>query len=254
LNRDEPIVWSLIGKVHGNLFSFGFSDLAPGREGTFIRDDVIYKRVVETRPVSVKGSQEKRFDFPSDYPIISRDRIDLPGEHNLLNVMAACTIASSLNIPVDSIRSGLKQVQSIPHRMEFIRWWGGARWYNDSIATTPERAMAAIRSFDDSIVLLAGGRDKKIPWYDFAELVHKRVSHLILFGEAKEKITQALDLSEKEELKTTSCTDLREAVQVAARVVQPGDVVILSPGGTSFDEFRDFEERGECFAKMVKDL
>ena len=192
--------------------------------------------------------------YATDSPILSRDEIHLPGEHNLLNIMAACTIASALNIPIESIRSGLKQVRSIPHRLEFIRWWGGAQWYNDSIATTPERAMAAIHSFDEPIVLLAGGRDKKLPWYDFADLVHKRVSHLILFGEAKEKITKALDMSVNGEFITTSCLDLQEAVQVAAKIIRPGDVVLLSPGGTSFDEFRDFEERGECFAKMVKDL
>ncbi|MFC2025756.1 UDP-N-acetylmuramoyl-L-alanine--D-glutamate ligase [Chloroflexota bacterium] len=254
LNRDDPIAWSLKIKVQGNLQTFGLSELPPAQGGTFIWDDVIYKRVFETNSEPDQGNQENKLAYATDSPILSRDEIHLPGEHNLLNIMAACTIASALNIPIESIRSGLKQVRSIPHRLEFIRWWGGAQWYNDSIATTPERAMAAIHSFDEPIVLLAGGRDKKLPWYDFADLVHKRVSHLILFGEAKEKITKALDMSVNEEFITTSCLDLQEAVQVAAKIIRPGDVVLLSPGGTSFDEFRDFEERGECFAKMVRDL
>jgi UDP-N-acetylmuramoylalanine--D-glutamate ligase len=254
LNRDDPIAWSLTSKVQGKLLSFGLSKLPPDQEGTFIWEDVIYKRVLETHSNSMISTQDNFFNPPTDYPILSRDRIVLRGEHNLLNVMAACTIASSIGIPVESIQTGLKQVQNIPHRLEFIRSWGGASWYNDSIATTPERAVAAIRSFKEPIVLLAGGRDKKLPWFDFVDQVSQRVDHLILFGEAKEIIIKAMDLTGSDEFNVISCVDLQEAVQVAAQVVQPGDVVLLSPGGTSFDEFRDFEERGECFAKMVRDL
>jgi UDP-N-acetylmuramoylalanine--D-glutamate ligase len=109
--------------------------------------------------------------------------------------------------------------------------------------------MAAIRSFDEPIVLLAGGRDKDLPWEDFAALVRQRVDHLILFGEAVEKVARAMG-----NFPFTRCDGLRGAVQAAAQVVEPGDVVLLSPGGTSFDEFRDFEERGVCFKQLVKSL
>ena len=109
--------------------------------------------------------------------------------------------------------------------------------------------MAAIRSFDEPLVLLAGGRDKNLPWDDFASLVHQKVKHLILFGEAAEKIAMAFS-----DMAISSCSNLEEAVHMAAQVVREGDVVLLSPGGTSFDEFRDYEERGECFKHLVMQL
>jgi UDP-N-acetylmuramoylalanine--D-glutamate ligase len=148
------------------------------------------------------------------------------------------------------MRSGLDGFTGVPHRLEFVRRWGGADWYNDSIATAPERSMAAIRSFDEPLVLLVGGRDKDLPWEDFAALVRQRVDHLILFGEAADKIARAMG----EGYPLTRCAGLREAVQAAEMIVKPGDVVLLSPGGTSFDEFKDFEERGECFRQLVMSL
>ena len=117
--------------------------------------------------------------------------------------------------------------------------------------------MAAIRSFDEPLVLLAGGRDKDLPWEAFAALVRQRVEHLIVFGEAAEKIIQAFEAAPQAaqtSASLTRCKGLHEAVQVAAGIVEPGDVVLLSPGGTSFDEFTDFEERGKCFAHWVKEL
>jgi UDP-N-acetylmuramoylalanine--D-glutamate ligase len=110
--------------------------------------------------------------------------------------------------------------------------------------------MAAIRSFDEPLLLLAGGRDKNLPWEDFAALVRQRVDHLIVFGEAAGKILNAMG----PDYPSVRCSNLREAVQAAARLVEPGDVVLLSPGGTSFDEFIDFEERGVCFRQLVMSL
>jgi UDP-N-acetylmuramoylalanine--D-glutamate ligase len=140
--------------------------------------------------------------------------------------------------------------------LEFVRRWGGADWYNDSIATAPERSMAAIRSFSEPIILLAGGRDKDLPWQEFADLVHQRVDHLILFGEAASIIHGAVGavLAGKKPHTVTTCFGLQEAIQAAAGLVEPGDVVLLSPGGTSFDEFRDFEARGEAYREWVHQL
>jgi UDP-N-acetylmuramoylalanine--D-glutamate ligase len=118
--------------------------------------------------------------------------------------------------------------------------------------------MAAIRSFEEPLVLLAGGRDKNLPWEDFAALVRRRVDHLIVFGEAAEIILRAIQAGsaggEQTLQSVTRCAGLYEAVQAAAQLAQPGDVVLLSPGGTSFDEFKDFEERGICFAQWVRSL
>jgi UDP-N-acetylmuramoylalanine--D-glutamate ligase len=105
-------------------------------------------------------------------------------------------------------------------------------------------------------VLLVGGRDKNLPWYELAELIHKRVEHLILFGEAAEKIAAVVGNNKPGTRPSTidSCPGLEQAVNLAARVVAQGDIVLLSPGGTSFDEFRDFEERGEAFKRWVFNL
>jgi UDP-N-acetylmuramoylalanine--D-glutamate ligase len=142
---------------------------------------------------------------------------------------------------------------------------GGVRYYNDSIATSPERTVAALRSFDQPIVLLAGGRDKHLPWDEMARLTLEKVRHLVLFGEAAPIIERAVqeargkrqDAGCKRQdagCKMHRCATLEEAVEVAAREAEPGDVVLLSPGGTSFDAFRDFVERGKRFREIVKAL
>jgi len=130
------------------------------------------------------------------------------------------------------------------------------RWYNDSIATSPERSMAAIRSFDEPIVLMLGGRDKDLPWEDLMGLASQRVDHLVLFGDASEKIQKTANSLGLSQMRCTlsRVKGLREAVIKAAEVAESGDVVLLSPGGTSFDEFKDFAERGERFRVWVQEL
>ncbi len=137
-----------------------------------------------------------------------------------------------------------------------MRRWKGADWYNDSIATAPERTLAAIRSFEQPLVLLLGGRDKDLPWESLAELIHQRVDHVVVFGEAAEKITRALAAPNHGSRPYTlqRCRGLKQAVDAAAEIATEGDVVLLSPGGTSYDEFRDFEERGEWFRQWVQEL
>jgi UDP-N-acetylmuramoylalanine--D-glutamate ligase len=234
--------------------SFGLSEMAHDQNGAFIKNDSVYMRIGRNnagRTHLMKGN----FNVdPKEYRFLSRDRIPLRGEHNLQNVMAACTISAVLDLPVEIMQPGIESFEGIPHRLEFIRSWGGADWYNDSIATTPKRAMAAIHSFDMPLVLLAGGRDKNLPWMEFGEMICQRVDHLILFGEASHKILQEMDLSVTEKITVTQCVGLYDAVQEAARIVQPGEVVLLSPGGTSFDEFENYEQRGEYFAQLVKEL
>jgi UDP-N-acetylmuramoylalanine--D-glutamate ligase len=237
LGRDDPGAWSLAAKAFGRVLSFGMSELSSGQSGTFLHAESLYMR-----------------EAGSDTCILPRSRIHLRGEHNLLNVLAACAIGAIAGFPPQAMEKAVDNFFGVPHRLEFIRRWGGADWYNDSIATAPERTIAAINSFDEPLVLLAGGRDKDLPWEDFAALVCNRVDHLILFGEAAEKISRAMSIPGCKVITMTRCAGLNEAVQAAAQVVEPGDVVLLSPGGTSFDEFKDFEERGECFVQWVKAL
>jgi UDP-N-acetylmuramoylalanine--D-glutamate ligase len=117
--------------------------------------------------------------------------------------------------------------------------------------------MAAIRSFDEPIVLMLGGKDKDLPWGDLAALVRERVDHVVLFGQAAEKILAVLagpNSGEKRPYSIQRSDGLLEAVRQAAELAEPGDVVLLSPGGTSFDQFNDFAERGEWFRKWVQEL
>jgi UDP-N-acetylmuramoylalanine--D-glutamate ligase len=132
------------------------------------------------------------------------------------------------------------------------------RWYNDSIATTPERTVAALRAFPDvPVVLLAGGRDKSLPWEEMADLTWKQARHLILFGEAAGLIQKAMHdspLLGQGLCQIRRAGTLERAVEIAAQVARPGDVVLLSPGGTSFDSYHDFAARGEHFRELVKAL
>ncbi len=239
LGREDPIAWKLASRVRGRLLSFGLRQPAAGLEGTYLSDDMLRLQTADDQ-----------------MPLFPRQVIQLRGEHNLLNVLAACAIAAAVGLPPEAMRAGVEGFAGVPHRLEFVRSWGGAAWYNDSIATAPERTMAAIRSFDEPLVLLAGGRDKNLPWDEFAALVHQRVDHLILFGETADKIARAMEASGPAERPFTQqrFASLHEAVLAAAQVVEPGDVVLLSPGGTSFDEFHDFEERGEWYRKWVLQL
>jgi UDP-N-acetylmuramoylalanine--D-glutamate ligase len=239
LNRDDPGSWGLVDRVHGNIASFGLDEFKDFQVGTYLEDEVL---------VLKDGSDRTA--------LFSRDVIRLRGEHNLMNVLAACSIAHGAGFPVEAMRVGVEGFEGIPHRLELVRSWGGADWYNDSIATAPERAIAALRSFDEPLVLLAGGRDKDLPWEEFANIVRERVDHLILFGEAAALVDQVVGSVPPGSRPYTidRCKGLQEAVGIAAQVVEPGDVVLMSPGGTSFDEFRDFEDRGEWFRSWVKEL
>jgi UDP-N-acetylmuramoylalanine--D-glutamate ligase len=182
--------------------------------------------------------------------------LKLRGSHNVSNVLAACVLAGAAGASVEAMAQVAMSFVGIPHRLQLVRELRGVRYYNDSIATTPERLIAALRSFDEPIVLLCGGRDKHLPWKDAAKLILERVSHLILFGEMADLVeSQISDLkSSVSRLEVHEAGTLENAVNVAAQVAQRGDVVLLAPGGTSFDAFKDFAQRGDTFAEYVSTL
>lgn len=185
--------------------------------------------------------------------------VQLLGRHNLLNVLAASVLATLAGAPLEAIRNVATTFSGVSHRLELVGEVGAVRWYDDSIATAPERAVAALRSFDDPIVLLAGGRDKALPWDTFAEETVRRARWLITFGESGEMIAQEVEAAIRRDgdamlAGITRVTTLSEAVHAASELATSGDVVLLSPGGTSFDAFRDFAERGERFQQLVREL
>jgi UDP-N-acetylmuramoylalanine--D-glutamate ligase len=244
LNEDDPITWNLSEKTHGRLVTFG------KRASSGVNDNVYSDE--HTNSIKIKFQSA---DGQTELKVIGCDEIPLRGAHNFQNVLAACAIAWAAELSVSAMSAGISQFEGIPHRLEFIRKFGGGDWYNDSIATAPERAVAAIKSFSEPLILLAGGKDKDLPWDGFATLVRQRVKLLILFGEASGIISAALERDENDsETVIVYCAGLKEAVLVAANKVSEGDIVLLSPGGTSFDEFHDFEDRGEAFRKWVLEL
>ncbi|MBG0771318.1 MAG: UDP-N-acetylmuramoyl-L-alanine--D-glutamate ligase, partial [Anaerolineaceae bacterium] len=239
LNRDDIQSRKIYNEVKGRLITFGLNEPYNKQDATFYKRSKLY--------LQASGQIAK---------IIKADQINLPGTHNLYNILAAIAISAAASFSMQAIYEGITSFTGIAHRLEFVREWGGADWYNDSIATAPERAIAAINSFDRPIVLLAGGRDKDLPWEKFADLVHQKVDHLVIFGETVDLISNAVGevMPEQRPFTIDRCAGLEEAVKKAAERVEPGDIVLLSPGGTSFDEFFDFEERGKRFTQWVKEL
>jgi UDP-N-acetylmuramoylalanine--D-glutamate ligase len=240
LGRDDPGAWSLRERVKGRLLSFGLSDLSLDQSGTYVSDGLYHLR-----------------DGNAYILLPIQNAIHLRGDHNRLNVLAALTIGHAAGLSLDAMLEAIENFHGVPHRLELVRELHGVKWYNDSIATAPERTMAAIRSFDEPIVLMLGGKDKDLPWEDLAGLVQERVDHVVVFGQAAEKILGALAATKSEAKRpysTHHCGSLQDAVRQAAEVAESGDVVLLSPGGTSFDQFSDFAERGEWFRKWVQEL
>ncbi len=239
LNRDDYQVRKLYSEVKGRRITFGLNPPFNKQDGTYYKRGKLY--------LQATGQVAK---------IMKADLINLRGTHNLYNVLAAISVSAAATFSLQAIYDGIVSFKGVAHRLEFVREFGGAAWYNDSIATAPERTIAALESFEEPIILLAGGRDKNLPWDKLAALIHQKVDHLILFGEAAEIIHQAVGKSSSTIRPYTinPCTGLEEAVRKAAELVQPGCVVLLAPGGTSFDEFKDFEERGKLFRQWVKEL
>lgn len=211
---------------------------------------------VEEGAFKTNGELTLRLDG-NDRTICKAHEVQLLGPHNLLNVLAASSLAALAGVPVETMREVVTSFPGVAHRLELVRELRDVRWYDDSIATAPERSLAALRSFDEPIVLLAGGRDKDLPWDEFAAETARRVRQLITFGEAGPMIADVVREQAHADGALEGITEvgtLEEAVSAAARLMEPGGVVLLSPGGTSFDAFQDFAQRGDRFQALVQDL
>ncbi|MEX2143617.1 MAG: UDP-N-acetylmuramoyl-L-alanine--D-glutamate ligase [Anaerolineales bacterium] len=236
LNIDDAATWMLASRARGRLWAFSGQVLPADTLGAYVRGDAVWLR-----------------DEHGEHQVLPCAEIELIGQHNLLNVVAACAVAAAAAAPLEAIQSGVRAFRGAPHRLERVRTVNGVDWYNDSIATAPQRSEAALRSFDQPIVLLLGGRDKGLPWEDLAKLARDRVRQVVFFGEAGGMLSAVFNRLAPE-LPNALVPDLESAVQSAATAAQPGDLVLLAPGGTSFDEFVDFEARGERFRQLVNQL
>lgn len=188
--------------------------------------------------------------------ILNVKDLKLRGSHNIENVCAA--IAATSGIVQPEIQEKVaSRFSGVEHRLEFIREIKGAKWYNDSIASSPTRTIAGLNSFDENIILIAGGYDKHLDYTNLANIIVDKVSSVILLGETAEKIhsaiINALDKTGKS-IKIYMVNSLEEAAKKAYSIAKKGDIVLLSPASASFDMFKNFEERGNKFKQIVNKL
>jgi len=201
-----------------------------------------------------------------------RNSFTLPGRANLSNLAAAVAIAKYFGIDDNSIKNSLPDFKPLPHRLELIEQINGVSWYNDSIATTPQSAIAALEAFDQPKIIIAGGYDKNLPFDELGQKIAANAKAAILIGQTAPKIATAINNAkmslraqrsnldrretryEVRDTKIELVNSLAEAVQMANRLAKTGDVVLLSPACASYDMFENFEQRGREFIKHVRTL
>ena len=186
--------------------------------------------------------------------VFDTKKLHIRGIHNHENI-CACMSALMGMVDLDKSFLAIEKFNGVEHRLEFVREINGVKWYNDSVSSSPTRTIAGLNSYDEDIVLIAGGYDKNLDYSPLAEPILSKVSKLILFGDTKEKIYQAvMDKKKDETIEIFKCNSLSEVVEKAYQVAKTGEVVLFSPASASFDMFKNFADRGIQFKEMVKGL
>ena len=229
-NADDPVSRDLMPRARARCFQFSV-ETDPGTDGAFLRDGCIHwRRNGVTRPA------------------VSVSDIPLRGFHNVANVTSATAIAAACGLEPEAVAAAVRDFKAPEHRLELVGSHRGVAYYNDSIATSPERTVAGLRAFEEPVVLLLGGRDKHLPLEEMVELVSQRCRAVVCFGESGPLLADAV---EPTGVTLNRVATLADAVQAAAKRSQPGDVVLLSPACTSFDAYENFEQRGADFRRLV---
>jgi UDP-N-acetylmuramoylalanine--D-glutamate ligase len=229
LNRDDPRVWPMRQQLRSRVVSIGFCEV---RNGVFAERDAIVWR---------DGHGEERFLLAA---------VKIKGVHNIENMMAAIAATKAVGVGQEVIQKILDSFPGLEHRLEFVREKDGIRYFNDSKGTNVGAVEKSLASFSEPVILIAGGVDKGGDYGPLQHCIRQRVRRLVLFGAAKDIIATALGhLTE-----TVIVTDLATAVGDAAAHAQRGDVVLLSPACSSFDMFRNYDERGKTFKSLVHAL
>jgi UDP-N-acetylmuramoylalanine--D-glutamate ligase len=183
--------------------------------------------------------------------LLDQSEIPLRGLHNVANVLAASAAAICAGCDPAAIARAIRAFRPVTHRLEVVGTIAGATYVNDSIATSPERSIAGLNAYEEPIILIAGGRDKHLPMDDWARLIQQRARGVVLVGEAAPLIREALRRA-GDHVPVLEAASFDDVVPLAQELAHPGDVVLLSPGCTSFDAFRDYEARGEAFRAAVR--
>jgi len=194
----------------------------------------------------------------SPVEIMKEDEILIPGKHNVENYLAAIAAVKDM-VSLDTIREIAKTFGGVEHRIELVRELNGVKYYNDSIASSPTRTIAGLKSFNQRVILIAGGYDKKIPYDVMGEILVDKVKTMILVGKTGPKIKDSYVAECKKrgvepEMPIIEADSLKEAVRAAYENSKAGDIVTLSPASASFDMFKNFEERGNKYKELVNNL
>ena len=235
INYDNDITREFIKEAKGNVIYFSSKTKL---EDGFILDGNIIKES--------KNKVRKH--------ILNTNDVILRGRHNYENICTALAATSTL-VDTETAVKAICKFKGVEHRLEFVREINGAKWYNDSIGSSPTRTIAGLNSFDENIILIAGGYDKHLDYTPMAKPVVDKVGVLVLVGQTSEKIYNAVkkELNGKY-LEIHMCKTLEEAVNAAYKVAKRNDVVLFSPASASFDMFKNFDERGKKFKEIVNNL
>ncbi|HWJ03891.1 MAG TPA: UDP-N-acetylmuramoyl-L-alanine--D-glutamate ligase, partial [Verrucomicrobiae bacterium] len=231
LNYDDPVVRAMARGTRGKVLFFSLKEELP--DGICLNGSELVVRA---------GGRETK--------IIDRRDIFIRGDHNLENAMAATGVAWALGLKPEQVAGTLRKFTGVAHRQEFVADVEGVRFINDSKGTNPDASMKALAAFEEPIVLIAGGKNKGCDFTDFMAAAKPKVTELVLVGSAADELAQAARNQGITNIHRTA--SFAEAVDTAAALAKPGDVVLLSPACTSWDMFSSFEERGDLFKKLVR--
>jgi len=230
INVDDPEIISRADRIRAEKIPFSLT--RPLSEGVCLDGgEMVYRN----------GVQEER--YPSAL-------LQIRGMQNVENAMAAIAAARRIGVPPEAVREALAAFPGLPHRMEFVRRFQDVSWFNDSKGTNVGAVLKCLEGFPEPIVLIAGGKDKGVDFRPLREPLRRKARAAVLFGEARGRMERELSGT----VPLTMVGTLDEAVRKAAGLARQGDVVILSPACSSFDQFRNFEDRGEAFRRAVMEL
>lgn len=233
LNYDDSAVRAMKNRVASKVFFF--SRQTELSSGIFVKNGMI----------TIKWDDKV-------IPVCSVDQIQLRGNHNIENVLAACGVCFLAGVKLEDMVQTIHEFSGVEHRIEKVMNLNHVEYYNDSKATNPESSIKALESFANHIILIAGGRDKNTDLTSFMKLVKEKVDHLILIGEATERFRMVAHQHDVKNIYSTE--SLADAVSLAHQLAQSPQVVLLSPACASYDMFTSYEERGTLFKEFVRDL
>lgn len=239
VNGDDENVQEFIPEIKSQIIEFSFEEKKRGRS-VFYKDENIYLNDgIDTRI------------------LVAKNTLKLKGNHNISNLLAAVGVAFAYGIKFEKIKKAVSRLSPVEHRLEFVEEINGIKYYNDSAATIPQAAIAAIDSFIEPVILIAGGSDKKLDFSEFGKVIAERVKGVVFIkGDATDKLIAEIrkHLPEGRDTRFEIMDSMRKAVEFATRSAEKGDIVLLSPGAASFGVFSNEFDRGERFKKNVRKL